>query len=294
VPGAVVDRIAFVPGRVNGESALVLARTFLPGGPLPLDLQDGEPAAVLAGLRRGEVVLGTGLARRLGVARGGRVQLATRHGLRDCTVAGVAREFAAGGSALYLNWEQGRDLLGLTGPHALLVRLPDGDRGGTEAALREFCDRRRLLLESNAHLARQIDRLVARAAAALWALLALAFLVTGLGLLNTLTVNLAEQARDFDLLRTLGLTRRSVRRLVLVQALLLGGASQLPGLAAGLALAWFMRCVEPGGAGNTTVGPDPVVLIGTPVVALTVTLLASVGPARRASQGPGVGMSIVP
>ncbi len=197
-------------------------------------------------------------------------------------MAGLTREFAAGGSALYLNWDHGRDLLGVNGPHVFLVRLPHGEPA--VGALWDFCESRHLMLESNAQLAHQIDQLVARAAAALWSLLAVAFLVTGLGILNTLTVNVAEQARDFGLLRALGLTRLQTCWVVLGQALLLGMAGLLPGLPVGLVLAWFMRHGAVGGGGNTCVNPDPTVLIGTAVGTLVVTVVATLGPVLRVSR----------
>jgi putative ABC transport system permease protein len=195
----------------------------------------------------------------------------------------VAREFAAGGSALYLDWETGRELLGVTAPHVFLVRLPAGDRDTAAAALRAFCDARQLLLQSNADLARQIDQLLARVTGALWALLALAFLVTGLGVLNTLTVNLVEQARDYGLLHALGLTRRGVRRVVLAQSALLAGAGLLPGIPAGLVLAWCLRCDGP-----AVFTPDLVVVLSTAAVVLAVTLLATLGAARQATGQSGV------
>ena len=236
---AAVDRIAFVPARVNGRPALVLARTFAADRPLPLDLREGDADAVRRGLLRGEAVAGMGLARALGVAAGGEVTLETGYGPRTLRVAGTAAEYAGGGQALYLEWGAARRLLGVSGPHVFLVTAR---RGGPSpaAGLQAFCDERRLLIQSNAELRGAIDHMLGRLAGALWVVLALTFLVAGLGVANTLALNVHEQRRELALLRAVGLRRGQVRQVVLWQALLMGLAGLAPGTMAGLGLAWLL------------------------------------------------------
>jgi putative ABC transport system permease protein len=280
---AAVDRIAFLPAEIEDQPVLVLARTFAADRPLPLDLQEGDEATVRAGLLAGEAVLGTGLAQRLGLHRGDILPLTTAQGVREVRIAGTAVEYASGGLALYLEWEAARTLLDLPGVHVFLVSARQGSVPALGAALRGFCERNRLLLQSNADLSARIDAMVGRITGVLWNLMALAFAVASLGIVNTLTMNVHDQSREFGLLRALGLKRSQVAKVVLAQALLLAGISLLPGSLAGVALAYAIHR-----AGTSWAGPqaafqiDGLLVLGCCGLAVVMAVLAGVAPARRA------------
>jgi putative ABC transport system permease protein len=286
-PDVAVDKIAFLPAEVDGQPALVLARTFRPDAPLPLALHEAEPAAVRDGLRRGAVVLGTGLAGQMDWRPGEPVTLATPHGPVRLDVAGVAAEYAAGGAALYLDWEAARRLLDVQGAHVLLVSLRTGTSNEAAADLRDFCTRRGLLLQSNAELREMIERLFARVTGTLWTLMALTFLVAALGVVNTLTMNLYDQAREFGLLRALGMRCGEVRRVVLAQAVLLSGIGMAPAVVTGTALAYLMsRGSACWGGPPTAFAFDGALTAGCCVLSVGVSVLAALWPARRVARLP--------
>ncbi len=286
--GIIVDKIAFLPAAVANRPVLVLARTFAAGRPLPLDLREGDAGAVRDALARGEAVLGTALAGQLGLHRGDKTTLMTAHGPENVRIAGTATEYAGGGSALYLGWDTARRLLGVPGVHVFLVSAGQEGPGRLAPALEDFCERRHLMLQSNAELRGLVEHLLGRATAALWALMALAFLVASLGIVNTLMMNVRDQARDFGVLRALGLTRGQLRRLVLAQGLVLGVLSLFPGAAVGVVLAYVIN------RGTAWLGPplpfhlDGLILAGSCIAALAVALLASLVPARQAARLPVV------
>lgn len=68
----------------------------------------------------------------------------------------------------------------------------------------------------------------------------ISFLVAGLGVANTLTINVLDQTRELGLLRIVGTTQWQVRRIVLAQALMLGILSLLPGVAVGGLIAYLI------------------------------------------------------
>ncbi len=280
-----VDRMSFLPGRAGDLPILVLARTFAPTGPLPLDLREGDTEAVRRGLARGEVVVGTALAERLRLHRGDTLTLATPHGPREFRVAGTATEYVAGGLALYLDWDTARQRLDVPGVHVFLVHASPGGRGELAAALKRFCADRHLVLQSNAELGGLIDGLLGRVAGVLWALLALAFVVASLGIVNTLTMNVHDQTREFGVLRALGLNRGQLYRIVVAQAVLVWGVSLLPGVLGGVALAYV---INRGTAAWT--GPpvafhlDGLVAAVSCGLALVTALVAALIPARRAAR----------
>jgi putative ABC transport system permease protein len=280
-----VDRIAFVPARVNGRSVLVLARTFAPDRPPPLDLRGEDPDHVLAGVRAGGAVLDAGLARSLGVGSGATVTVETARGERPIRVAGTANEYAAGGDALYLDWEEARTLVPLPGVHVFLVTARPGRTAEAGAALRRRCAAHGLMLQDNDDLRRWIDRSLERVSGALWGLTALAFVIASLGVANTMVRNVRQQRREFGMLRGIGLTQRQLRRVVLWQALGTALAGVLPGALAGVAVAYLL-----GHLSNRLLGRqvalhvEPGLLGGACALAVAAAVLAGLVPALRAGR----------
>jgi putative ABC transport system permease protein len=280
---AAVDRIAFVPAEVEDQQVLVLARTFAADRPLPLDLQEGEEEAVRRGLLAGEAVLGTGLAERLGLHRGQVLKLTTARGVRAIRIAGTAVEYASGGLALYLEWSAAQNLLDVPGVHVFLVSASSGQVPVLAGSLRDFCEKHRLMLQSNADLRELIDAMLSRVAGVLWGLIALAFAVASLGIVNTLAMNVHDQTREFGVLRALGLKRAQVGKVVRAHAAILAGISLLPGALTGLALAYTIHRAGAAWAGPQTVFRiDGLLVVGACVLAVLMAVLASVAPSRRA------------
>ncbi|MGZ8501514.1 MAG: ABC transporter permease [Candidatus Limnocylindrales bacterium] len=107
---------------------------------------------------------------------------------------------------------------------------------------------------------------------------------------NTLSMTVAERAREVGLLRVAGATRRQVNGLVLVQALVLGLAGAAVGLILGsglaAAVAWYLRSDGIVPIDGPVLGPSSVALalgVGT-----LVALAAALEPADRAGRIPPI------
>jgi putative ABC transport system permease protein len=104
---------------------------------------------------------------------------------------------------------------------------------------------------------------------------------------NTLSITIAQRAREFGTLRTLGATRRQVRRSVLLEGLVIGVVASVIGLFAGLGIAKGLQSLFVSfgidlPSGSTVFATRTVVvslLVGT-----IVTVLASLLPAFRATR----------
>jgi putative ABC transport system permease protein len=282
-----VERIAFLPARGEGHSVLVLARTIPPKSSVPLDLREGDAESVRRGLRRGGVVLGAGLAARLGRHTGDTFALSTSHGPQALPVVGIATEYAAGGSALYLEWDTAHRLLSVPGAQAFLVNAHPGSAESCGDGLRQFCAAHHLVLRSNAEMRRMVDQSAVRVTGALGALAALVFVIAGLGIANTMVTNVRDQSRQFGILRALGMTRCQLLRVVLTQALLLGGGSLVPGASAGLLMTYAARGLG-GAVGPPSYCINGLLLVACCGLALAVAIVASLFPARWLSRLPMV------
>src|SRR5436190_10364794 len=119
----------------------------------------------------------------------------------------------------------------------------------------------------------------------------IALLVGGFVIFNTLSMNLAQRVRELASLRTLGATRKQVRRSVLLEGLVTGLVASIIGLFAGLLLALGLNAFF-NAVGLTLPKQGLVFAPRTILVSLLlgtgVTVLATISPARRATAVPPI------
>jgi putative ABC transport system permease protein len=104
---------------------------------------------------------------------------------------------------------------------------------------------------------------------------------------NSLSITIAQRTREFATLRTLGASRRQVRRSILVESFVIGAIASVIGLGVGLALAQGLFALF-NAAGvtlpNTGTVVKPRTIIVAILVGVIVTVLASLRPAIRATR----------
>ncbi|MGW0477795.1 ABC transporter permease [Nonomuraea sp. NPDC003214] len=117
-------------------------------------------------------------------------------------------------------------------------------------------------------------------------LLGLAILISLLGIANTLSLSVHERTRESALLRALGLTRPQLRRMLSVEALVLGLIGALVGVVLGMSFGWAaVRAMLSGAVFSAS--PWQIALFV--VVSGLAGVLAAVVPARRAARASIVG-----
>lgn len=114
------------------------------------------------------------------------------------------------------------------------------------------------------------------------AMLALAVLVSLLGIVNTLALGVVERTRELGLLRAAGMTRRQVRRMVRWESVLTALLGAVAGIMVGLGLAGIVTALL-SDQGLTFHAPAAT-LAAVVVVAIAAGVIAAVLPARRASR----------
>jgi putative ABC transport system permease protein len=120
---------------------------------------------------------------------------------------------------------------------------------------------------------------------ALWGVLVLGFIVAAFGVVNTLTMNVLEQTRELGLLRIVAMTRRQVRRTILVQAMLIGLIGLVPGTLAGLGVAYLMYLgTQPTTGHAIDFIFRPGLLVASLAVALVIVIISALIPAERAAR----------
>src|SRR5436190_11929634 len=119
----------------------------------------------------------------------------------------------------------------------------------------------------------------------------IALLVGGFVIFNTLSMNLAQRVRELATLRTLGASRKQVRRSVLLEGFLTGLVASVIGLFSGVLLALGLNAFF-NAVGLTLPKQNLVFAPRTVIVCLLlgtgVTVLATLSPARRATAVPPI------
>jgi putative ABC transport system permease protein len=284
-----VDKVSFVPTRAAGRAVVALPLTLSAEAALPFALAAGDPEQARQALLGGDVILGTALAQRLGLGVGDTLTLETSHGPRAVRIAGTTSEYTVGGMALYLEWSRGKAWFDMRGVHVFAVTADAGRRDVLGPRLRDFCEQRGLRCQSQEDFRQAVDRAMEGVVGSFWALVVLVFVVASLGVVNTLTMNVLEQTREIGILRAVAMSRSQVRKLVLSQALALGVISLVPGVVAGVALAYLMNlATHPILGQRVAFHLDLPLVVLCFLVALAIAILAALGPARRAVRLPVV------
>lgn len=286
LPGvAHIGAVRFVAARAGGQSVIVIARSFEADTDPLLDLREGDRSLVVSQLRAGQAVIGSVLAQRARLSVGDELSIESGDRSVRVRVAGIANEYLVGGLALYLERDAARRLLDIAGADAFAVRALPGQRGKAQAALAAFCAERGLLLQSFAELAQMVDGMTQGIVGGLWVLLALGIVVSACGMVNTLSMNVLEQARELALLRATGMTRPQLRRMIVFQAAAMGLIGLLPGVLAGIVMSYLINLSSLPVLGRAIdFSLHPWFILASVALALAVVIASAWLPASRATR----------
>jgi len=103
-----------------------------------------------------------------------------------------------------------------------------------------------------------------------------------LGIVNTLTMSVVERVREIGILRAIGMSRRQARRMVLVEALVLGAVGIVLGSITGIAVGAVLLAL----AGNLSpaAGVPWQALVVVAAIGLALPVLAAFYPSRIAAR----------
>jgi putative ABC transport system permease protein len=161
---------------------------------------------------------------------------------------------------------------------------PEYELASVRAQIEKAAAGRRVLMFSNRDLRAEAIRIFDRTFAITYALEAVAVIVAVMGIAGALLALVIDRRRELGLLRFLGAATGQVRKLILVEAGLLGLLANLAGLALGFALSLILIYVlNKQSFGWTIRFHWPVqILLGALTVVYAATVLAGLYPAQVA------------
>ena len=249
-----------------------------------------DGAAIVADLAGGgKLLISSVIAEKYGLGVGDAVRLATRDGQRDFLVAGVVLDFFNQGLTVTGTLDDLDEHFGIKEVTTFLVKAADGAAVDDVIAeiMTAYGDEYQLVVESNAALKERALGLMDQAFVMFDVLGIIAVLVAALGIVNTLSMSVVERTREIGMLRSVGMTRAQVVRMVLAEAGLLGLIGGLLGLGVGVVLAWVLLAAMGAMSGYALDFVLPTRTLWWSLgVALLVSQLAALVPAVRAARTP--------
>jgi lipoprotein-releasing system permease protein len=277
------------------------------------DLATGAQAAVLAQLQPGAfgVVLGTELARSLGVRAGDPVTLVAPSGevtpagvvprLKQMTVVGTfdSGHYEYDSALVMMHWQDAARIFRLEGPTGVRLKLRDLQQARSVAAdlshslsgalyIRDWTQQNRTWFA-----AVQVEKRM------MLIILTLIVVVAAFNLVSTLVMTVTEKRADIAILRTLGASPGSVMGIFVVQGAMVGVIGTLAGLLLGLGIAFNIDVIVPAlehALGVTFLQKDIYLISRMPsdpqmgdilpigIIALVLAFVATLYPSWRASR----------
>ncbi|HWD46282.1 MAG TPA: FtsX-like permease family protein [Actinomycetota bacterium] len=209
----------------------------------PLELVTGQPPGA------GEAAVSAGFARSDHVGVGDEVEVATSQGTTELRVSGIVRvngtDGAGPASLVVFDLATARRLLGVAGYSSVDVLAapdapPPGSLAGLAADQMEVVDPRRAVQDDSAG----VSDFLGTVAGVLRGFGILALAVGSFLIFNTLSMLAALRAREFGLLRVVGVTPQQLGLLVVSEAAVVGAVASLVGVTVGVGaaaglLAWL-------------------------------------------------------
>ena len=267
--------------------------TLLTYGSLQFKDPDGSEAgreAMRQAIGRDEVVVSESFALRYGRTRGETVTLDTPRGSVLFRIAAVYFDYSSDRGILVMDRATFSKYWGEPQATSLTVYLREGadpDRVRDEL-LAQFGNQYRVFIFTNRTLRDEVLRIFDSTFSITYALEVIAIFVAILGVATTLLTLILERRRELSILRLVGADRKQVRKMVLIEAGLIGTVSQAIGLLIGLLLSLLLiYVINVQSFGWTIRFHLPVgFLLQSSILILLATILAGLYPARVASRLP--------
>ncbi|MEO7158291.1 MAG: ABC transporter permease, partial [Vicinamibacterales bacterium] len=209
-------------------------------------------------------------------------------GPKPFRVAAVYYDYASDRGVAVMDRGTFRKYFGDLQPSGVAAYLKDGaDPEKVRSEMIDMLDEgHRAFIFSNKTLRNEILVVFDSTFAITYALELIAIAVAMLGVAGTLLTLVLERRRELSLLRLTGADRRQVRRMVIIEAALIGAISQGVGLAVGLGLSLVLiYVINVQSFGWTIQFHLPLAfLVQASIAVVIATSIAGIYPARRAAQ----------
>lgn len=242
---------------------------------------------IRAAIGRDAVTISESFALRFGKGPGDTIELPTPLGLRPFEVLAVFYDYSSNRGVAVMDRSTYARYFPTARPSSLSIYLKPGANAETVRSrlAREVGSDYQLLFNTNQALRTEAMRIFDSTFSVTYALELIAIVVAGLGVIATLMTLILERRREFALLSVLGATRAQIRRLLVIEAVYIGGVGQLIGLFIGVLLSLVLiYVINVQSFGWTIQFHVPVMfLLQSTILILLAAAVAGLYPATRAT-----------
>ena len=268
---------------VNGDpKELGAVRGSAFGELVELDVLSGS----VDSLDDGKIILHRDPARDYGVGVGDELTITWQNGTESTVeVGGVYADSTTAG-----NWLVGIDLLASVSTAEpvdffILAKIADGvdipvARAAVEAVAEDFPSAE---VQDQAEFQQSQEEQIDQLLTIIYGLLAISIAIAVLGIANTMALSVFERTREFGLLRAVGMSKRTLKRSIRWEAIIVAVFGASLGITVGVPLGIAVASVLP----DTIVSSVEIpfgTIVNILIAAIVVGIVAAVGPARRAAK----------
>lgn len=281
-PGtSAVTYVRQIPVQIKGERALM---TGVDPQLLPQVVNLQMVTGSIADLALGETIVDQKRATSLGLRVGQELSATYLNGTGTLRLVGIYKDAGAYQGYLVthaqLTANGSREL-----DTAIYIRVaPGADPAAVRASLeKSLASSGAIRLQNQSDIKTEINSQFDALFGFVYALLALAVIVAFLGIVNTLLLGVYERTRELGLLRAVGTSRKQMRRMVVLEAVLIAIFGALVGLVLGIAYGALLRkALEPQGITELAIPWGQVAFFV--ILAVVGGAVAALWPAIRASR----------
>jgi putative ABC transport system permease protein len=226
----------------------------------------------------------------------------TPNGRHDLTLSGTtsfgSENDTVGATLMQMNTAEAGELFGVDGLTSVQVEAADGvdiaalqaavtDAVASENPTTEVVDNATVLAEQTDEFNSEVDII----GNILLGFGGVALFVSIFIIYNTFAIVLGQRIRELALLRTIGADPKQIRRSVMGEALIIGSLASVGGIGGGIVVSKGLEALFNATGGSLPDSPlilSARTLIAAVVIGLGVTMLAAIGPARKASTIPAI------
>ncbi len=249
---------------------------------------DGKRADMIRLLPRQDyVVVNESLAARHNLKPGDSIDLPTPVGVRRFGVAAIVVAYESDSGVIWMDMHTYRRYWKDTVADMYEVIIQPGSDIQTvrKALLDRFMGERSLFVTPGREFKDEVIKMLERSFVVNNAVLFIEMIIAGFGIVITLLASVLERTREIGILRSIGMTRKQISGIVIIESAILGACGGVLGSAAGTLVGWFSLegffRIDLGGSIRYAVhGPS---LFWAFLFAIGFSILAGLYPARRAA-----------
>jgi putative ABC transport system permease protein len=212
--------------------------TFLKYGRLLFKAPSNARDKIREGIGSDSVTVNETFSLRFGKQVGDLIELPTASGSHEFKITAVYYDYSTSRGWVVMDQATYAKYFPYSRPTSMSIYLhPGADAARVSERLSRAAGRdSQILFATNANIRREVTRIFDSTFAITYALELIAIVIAALGVISTLITLILERRKEIAILGFVGATRRQIRKMVIIEALLIGGVSQAVGIAIGLML----------------------------------------------------------